>query len=182
VLFGPRLQLVHFQKPDHPPFVSHESHPKLDPHTHHNNVLNSNKTLKKGRVNHPFALGGLKNNTSTRLFFLVHLLPCLLPRLLVFLCFKLTLLGLVSPLFTQKTLHSVTIKSGSNLSKYLPIDSFILVHINNTKTLSTFLCKSESCPMQKPELLTGSICGNSVCGTYTTSQRTLFSFFTYNQN
>jgi hypothetical protein len=28
----------------------------------------------------------------------------------------------------------------------------------------------------------GFICGESVCSTYTTSQRTLFSFFTYNQN
>jgi hypothetical protein len=60
---------VHIQKPDHPLFVSHENHPKLDPHTHHNNVLNSNKELKKGRVNHEFALEGIENNTSARLFF-----------------------------------------------------------------------------------------------------------------
>jgi hypothetical protein len=57
MLCGPRLQLVHIQKPDHPPSISHESHPKLDPHTHHNNALNSNKELKKGRDNHTFALG-----------------------------------------------------------------------------------------------------------------------------
>jgi hypothetical protein len=69
MLFGPRLQLVHIQKPDHPPSVSHESHPKLDPYTHHNNALNSNKELKKGRDNHTFALGGIENNTSARLLF-----------------------------------------------------------------------------------------------------------------
>jgi hypothetical protein len=108
---------VHIQKLDHPPFVSHESHPKLDPHTHHNNALNSNKELKKGRDNDTFALGGSKNDTSTRLLFLVYLLPCLLAKLFVFFCFKLTLLGSVSLLFTQNTPHGVTIKSGSNLSK-----------------------------------------------------------------
>ncbi len=69
MLFGSHLQLVHVQKPDHPPSVSHESHPKLDPHTHHNNVFNSNKKLKKRRDNHTFALGGSENNTSTRLLF-----------------------------------------------------------------------------------------------------------------
>ncbi len=69
MLFGPRLQLVHIQKPDHPSSISHESHPKLDPHTHHNNALNSNKELKKRRDNHTFALGGSKNNTSARLLF-----------------------------------------------------------------------------------------------------------------
>jgi len=135
VLFGPRLQLVHIQKADHPPSVSHESHPKLDPHTHHSNALNSDKELKKGRENHTFALGGSENNTSARLLlFLVCLLPCLLARLLVFFSFKLTLL----PLFTQKTPHGVTIESGSNLSKYLSTDSVILAHINNTKTMSAF--------------------------------------------
>jgi len=60
---------VHIQKPNHPSFVLHESHPKLDPHTHHNNALNSNKELKKGRDNHTFALGGSKNNISARLLF-----------------------------------------------------------------------------------------------------------------
>jgi len=30
--------------------------------------------------------------------------------------------------------------------------------------------------MQKPELLMGSICDNSVCGTYTTSQKNYFPF------
>jgi len=61
---------VHIQKPNHALSISHESHPKLNPHTHHNNALNSNKELKKGRDNHTFALGGLENNTSTRLLFL----------------------------------------------------------------------------------------------------------------
>jgi len=69
VLFGPQLQLVHIQKPNHPLSVSHESHPKLDPYTHHSNALNSNKELKKGGDNHTFAFGGTKNNTSTRLLF-----------------------------------------------------------------------------------------------------------------
>jgi hypothetical protein len=62
--------MVHIEKLDYPLFVSHESHPKLDPHTHHSNALNSNKELKKGRDNHTFVLGGSKNNTSTRLLFL----------------------------------------------------------------------------------------------------------------
>jgi len=35
------------------------------------------------------------------ILFLVYLLPCLLAKLLVLFCFKLTLLGSVSPLFTQ---------------------------------------------------------------------------------
>jgi hypothetical protein len=60
---------VHIQKLDHPSFVSHESHPKLDPHTHHINSLNSNKELKKRKDNHTFALGGIENNTSARLLF-----------------------------------------------------------------------------------------------------------------
>jgi hypothetical protein len=64
------VQLVHIQKPNHPLSVSHESHPKLDPHTHHNNALNSNKELTKRRDNHTFNLGGSENNTSTRPFFL----------------------------------------------------------------------------------------------------------------
>jgi len=70
--------------------------------------------------------------------FLVYLLPCLLARLFVLFCFKFTLLGSVSPLFTQNTPYGVTIKSGSNLSKYISTDSFILAHIDNTKTLSAF--------------------------------------------
>jgi hypothetical protein len=37
------------------------------------------------------------------------------------------LLGSVSPLFTQNTPRGVTIESGSNLSKYLSTDSFILL-------------------------------------------------------
>jgi hypothetical protein len=138
VLFGPRLQLVHIQKLDHPPFVSHESHPKLDPHTHHNNALNSNKELKKGRDNHTFAFGGTENNTSARLLFLVYLLPYLLTKLLLLFCFKLTMLGSVSPLFTQNTPRGVTIKSGSNLSKYISNNILILAHINNTKILLAF--------------------------------------------
>jgi hypothetical protein len=139
VLFGPRLQLVHIQKADDPPSVSHESHPKLDPHTHHSNTLNSNKELKKGRDNHTFALGGSENNTSGRLFFWgVFVTLPVLARLLVFFCFKLTLLGSVSPLFTQNTTRGVTIESGSNLSKYLSTDSLILAHINNTKIMSAF--------------------------------------------
>jgi len=69
VLFGPQLQMVHIQKPNHPPSVSHESHPKLNPNTHHINALNSNKELKKRRDNHTFVLGGTKNNTSASLFF-----------------------------------------------------------------------------------------------------------------
>jgi hypothetical protein len=140
VLFGPRLQLVHIQKADHPPSVSHESHPKLDPHTDHNNALNSNKELKKGRDNHTFALGGSENNTSARHFFFLGVFVTLpiLGRLLVFFCFKLTLLGSVSPSFTQNTPRGVTIESGSNLSKYLSTDSLILVHINNTKIMSAF--------------------------------------------
>jgi len=60
---------LHIHKLDHPSSVSHESHPKLDPHTHHSNALNSNKELKKGRDNHTFALGGSENNTSARLLF-----------------------------------------------------------------------------------------------------------------
>jgi len=60
---------VHIQKPDHPLSISHESHPKLDPHTHHNNALNSNKELKKRKDNHTFALGGSENNTFARLLF-----------------------------------------------------------------------------------------------------------------
>jgi hypothetical protein len=70
--------------------------------------------------------------------FLVYLLPCLLARLLVLFCFKLTLLGSISPLFTQNTPCGVTIESGSNLSKYISTNSLILAHINNTKTLLAF--------------------------------------------
>jgi hypothetical protein len=70
--------------------------------------------------------------------FLVYLLPCLLARLFVFFGFKLTLLQLVFPLFTQNTPYGVTIETGSNLSKYIFTDSLILAHINNTKTLSAF--------------------------------------------
>jgi hypothetical protein len=101
VLFGPGLQLVHIQKADDPPSVSHESHPKLDPHTHHSNTLNSNKELKKGRDNHTFALGGSENNTSDKHFGVFVTLP-VLARLLVFFCFKLTLLGSVSPFVYTK--------------------------------------------------------------------------------
>ncbi len=54
-----------------------------------------------------------------------------------------------------------------------------MADINNTKTLSAFLCKFESYPLQKPELFTGSICGKSVCGTYTTlfSLRNIIFFY-----
>jgi len=75
--------------------------------------------------------------------FLVYLLPCMLARLFIYFCFKLTLVRLVSPLFTQNTPYGVTIETGSNLSKYIFMDSLILAHINNTKTLSAFLQKSE---------------------------------------
>jgi hypothetical protein len=71
--------------------------------------------------------------------FLVYLLPCMLARLFVFFCFKLTLVQSVSPLFTQNIPYGVTIEIGSNLSKYIFMDSLILAHINNTKTLSAFL-------------------------------------------
>jgi hypothetical protein len=54
------------------------------------------------------------------------------------------MLGSVSPFFTQNTLCGVTIEIGSNLSKYMSTDSLILAHINDAKTLSTFLCKFES--------------------------------------
>jgi len=74
--------------------------------------------------------------------FMVYFLPCLLARLFVSFGFKLTLLQLVSPLFTQNTPYGVTIEIGSNLSKYISTDSLILAHINNTKTRSTFLQKS----------------------------------------
>ncbi len=75
--------------------------------------------------------------------FLVYLLPYLLARLFVLFYFKLTLLRLVSPLFTQNIPYGVTIESGSNLSKYISTDSLILAHINNTKTLSAFSQKNE---------------------------------------
>jgi hypothetical protein len=74
--------------------------------------------------------------------FMVYLLPCLLVRLFVFFGFKLTLLRLVSPLFTQNTPYGVTIETGSNLSKYISMDSLILAHINNMKTWSAFSQKS----------------------------------------
>jgi hypothetical protein len=75
--------------------------------------------------------------------FLVYLLPCLLARLFVFFCFKLTLLRSNSPLFTQNTPYGVTIKTGSNLSKYISKDNLILAHINNTKARSAFSQKNE---------------------------------------
>jgi len=116
VLFGPLLQVVHIQKPDHPPSISHESHPKLDPHTHHNNALNSNNELKKGRDNHTYALGGSKDNISARLLFFGVFVA-----LLVFFCFKLTPLGSISPLFTQNTLRGVTIESGQTYPNIFPL-------------------------------------------------------------
>jgi len=75
--------------------------------------------------------------------FLVYLLPCLLARVFVFFCFKLTLVRSVSPLFTQNTPYGVTIETRSNLSKYIFTNNLIMAHINNTKTLSAFLQKSE---------------------------------------
>jgi hypothetical protein len=71
-------------------------------------------------------------------FFGVFVTLPILGRVLVFFCFKLTLLGSVSPSFTQNTPRGVTIESGSNLSKYLSTDSLILAHINDTKVMSDF--------------------------------------------
>jgi hypothetical protein len=117
VLFGPRLQLVHIQKPDHPPSISHESHPKLDPHTHHINALFQQRTKKREKQSHICSWRFIKQHFCKAFFYFVYLLACLLARLLVFFYFKLTLLRSVSPLFTQNTPHGVTIKSGSNLSR-----------------------------------------------------------------
>jgi len=116
VLFDPRLQLVHVQKADHPQSVSHESHPKLDPHTHRCFKFQQ-RTKERERQSHICSWRFRKQHFCKVSFFLVCLLPCLLARQLVFFCFKLTLLGSVSPLFTQNTPCGVTIKSGSNLSK-----------------------------------------------------------------
>jgi hypothetical protein len=52
---------------------------------------------------------------------LVCLLPCLLARLLVFFCFKLTLLGSVLTSFTQNTPHGVTTESGSTYPNISPL-------------------------------------------------------------
>jgi len=59
-----------------------------------------------------------------------------------FFCFNFTLLRSVSPLFSQNTLYGVTIETGSNLSKYISMDSLILAHINNMKTWSAFSQKN----------------------------------------
>ncbi len=138
VLFGPRSQLVHIQKADHPPSVSHESHPKLDPHTHPSNTYKfQQRTKERERQSHICSWRFRKQHFCKAFFFWVFVTLPILGRLLVF-CFKLTLLGSVSPSFTQNTPRGVIIESGSNLSKYLSTDSLILAHINNTKIMSAF--------------------------------------------
>ncbi len=96
------------------------------------------RTKERERQSHICSWRFRKQHFCKASFFLVCLLPCLLARLLVFFCFKFTLLGSVSPSFTQNTPRGVTIESGSNLSEYLSTDSLILAHINNTKTMSAF--------------------------------------------
>jgi len=95
--------------------------------------------------------------------FLVYLLPCLLARLFVCFCFKLTLLQSLSPLFTQNTPYRVTIETGSNLSKYISTESLILAHINNTKSWSAFSQKNEikNWKIEKEVILRGKLVNNN---------------------